>query len=328
MIDFTRTEEERLLQETAARFANEELRDQERDHEKNRSFPESLRQAYSQLGFSDLNQPDSGLEAAHRIATWHALSQRDPSAPFGLDPVGPGGAVLEKLPQGVGVFTTTEGLRFNENKVSGTIPWVPRTRLDYLVLIHPNGLFLVDKPSTNPLRDRPVGLQACGGLEVALSDAPTQEVGNHKQSEQALAECRRLAAAAMLGAALDAHLAAATYTQERMVFGRPIAHHQGMAFQLADAATNLQAAQLLLEASTHCPTLTANAHAMAVEVSDHVCERSVQALGGHGYLYDHRIEKRMRDVRTLASLYGGPIASEEHAAASILDLPDPLEVVQ
>ena len=137
-----------------------------------------------------------------------------------------------------------------------------------------------------------------------------------------------MAAAAMLGAALDAHQAAATYTQERMVFGRPIAHHQGMAFQLADAATNLQAAQLMLEASTHCPTLTANAHAMAVEVSDHVCERSVQALGGHGYLYDHRIEKRMRDVRTLASLYGGPIASEEDAANSVLDLPDPLEVAQ
>ena len=129
-----------------------------------------------------------------------------------------------------------------------------------------------------------------------------------------------------MGAARDAHAAAARYAQERVAFGRPIAHHQGLAFQLADAATNLQAAGLLVEASIGNSTMVANAHALAVEVAQAVCERSVQTLGGHGYLYDHRVEKRMRDVRAVASLYGGPILSEHHAATGILDLPDPLEL--
>jgi acyl-CoA dehydrogenase len=326
MIDFSLTEEERLLQETAARFADDLLRDQERDHEKNRSFPESLHKAYAELGFSELNHANTGLESAHRIAVWHTLAQGDPAAPFGLDPVGPGAVVLEELPEGMGAFSTAEGLQISGNRVHGSIAWLPRQRLDYLVLITAEGLFLVDSPVTKPLDGRPVGLQACGGIEVILDNTELQEVGDAESATAALAECRRMAAATMLGAALDAHHAAAVYTQERIVFGRPIAHHQGMAFQLADAATNIVAAQLLLEASTSCATLTANAHAMAVEVADHICERSVQALGGHGYLYDHRIEKRMRDVRALASLYGGPIQSELDAAVTILDLSDPLEI--
>jgi alkylation response protein AidB-like acyl-CoA dehydrogenase len=111
-----------------------------------------------------------------------------------------------------------------------------------------------------------------------------------------------------------------------VAFGKPIAHHQGLAFQLADAATQIQAAQLLLEASAGCSTLTANAHRFADEVSHSVCERSVQVLGGHGYLYDHRVEKRMRDSRAVAALFGGSILSGHDAAAGILSLSDPLEL--
>jgi alkylation response protein AidB-like acyl-CoA dehydrogenase len=52
----------------------------------------------------------------------------------------------------------------------------------------------------------------------------------------------------------------------------------------------------------------------------------LQALGGHGYLYDHPVEKRMRDVRALASLYGGATTAERDAADRVLGVPDPLEL--
>ncbi|HCP45694.1 MAG TPA: hypothetical protein DIU15_06615 [Deltaproteobacteria bacterium] len=83
---------------------------------------------------------------------------------------------------------------------------------------------------------------------------------------------------------------------------------------------------MLLEASQGHPGMVANAHAHSCEVAQRICERAVQVLGGHGYLYDHRVEKRMRDVRATASLYGGSMLSELDAAASVLDFPDPLEM--
>jgi len=326
MIDFTVQEEEQLLADTAARFATEHLREAERDHEKAQAYPDGLHAAFAEMGLSDLNRAETGLEPCHRMAVWSALAEADPAAPFGLDPVGPGGAALSTLPEGIGTFCTTEGLVISEGTVSGRIPWVPRHHLDWLVLMADDGLHLVTTPNCQPLQDRPCGLQACGGVEVILENTPCTRMEDKDASVNALAECRLLAATVLLGAALDAHRAAARYTQERVAFGRPIAHHQGMAFQLADAVTDLDAARLLVEASAGCPVLTANAHALAVEVADRVCERSVQALGGHGYLYDHRVEKRMRDVRSVAALYGGVLRSEHDAALGILSLPDPLEL--
>ena len=326
MIDFTIQEEEQLLADTAARFATQHLREAERDHEKARAYPDDPHAAFAQLGLADLNRSDSGLEPCHRLAVWLALAEGDPAAPFGLDPIGPGGAVLSSLPDGTGAFCTPEGLTFGDGVVSGRIPWVPRQHLDWIVIMAEDALYLVHTPDYQPLPDRPCGLQACGGLEVTLQNTTCTPIEDAESSKSALAECRRLASVVLLGAALDAHRAAALYTQERIAFGKPIAHHQGMAFQLADAMTDLDAARLLVEASTDCPVLTANAHAMAVEVADRVCERSVQALGGHGYLYDHRVEKRMRDVRSVATLYGGVIQSEHDAAMGILSLSDPLEI--
>jgi hypothetical protein len=160
---------------------------------------------------------------------------------------------------------------------------------------------------------------------VTLDGNKAESVGNAAKAQLALDECRLLAGAVLLGGARDSHNAAAKYAQERVAFGKPIAHHQGLAFQLADAATDLDAAQLLLSASIRSSGLVANAHAHACEVAMRVCERSVQVLGGHGYLYDHRVEKRMRDVRAVAALYGGAILSEHHASVAVFDLPDPLE---
>ncbi len=324
MIDFTITEDEQLLQDTAARFGNDHLLENERAHEKASAFPDTVHALFEEMGLTGLNIPDSGMEVDHRIAVWKALAQADPSAPFGLDPVGPGGAALPFVPDGKGAIVTAEGIQRNNNILTGTIAWVPRDHVDWVAIIDADGLWLVNAPKTSPMPGRPCGLQACGALSIEFEDTPAEQIGGPDVATAVLAECRILAATVLLGAARDAHTAAAQYAQERIAFGKPIAHHQGLAFQLADAATELLAAELLISAAAGDPIRTANAHAHAADVAFRVCERSVQALGGHGYLYDHRIEKRMRDVRAVASLYGGSIGSELDAATHILQLSDPM----
>ena len=326
MIDFAITEEEQLFEETAARFGEEHLSGEtERDHEKAREYPDALHQTFAEMGLAGINRADSGLNAAHRMAVWTALAGADTAAPFGLDPIGPGAVALDSVPDGSGFVMVAPGVTVENGKATGTIPWVPRSTLDWLVLIRDEGLFMVKNPQCETLGPRPCGLQAAGGLCVTLDGNDCEQVGGADKAQLALDECRLLAGAVMLGGSRDSHNAAAKYAQERIAFGKPIAHHQGLAFQLADAATDLDAAQLLLGASIRDSGLIANAHAHACEVAMRVCERSVQVLGGHGYLYDHRVEKRMRDVRAVAALYGGAILSEHHASVAVFDLPDPLE---
>ncbi|HCP45695.1 MAG TPA: hypothetical protein DIU15_06620, partial [Deltaproteobacteria bacterium] len=245
MIEFGTTEEEQLFTETAVRFGDEQLRGDEREHEKARQYPETLHKLFAELGLAGINKKDAGLQASHRIAVWSALAAADPSAPFGLDPIGPGGALLGDLPDGMGFVVVEPGLEVADGLATGTIAWIPRVRLDWLLLIHKDGLHLVRQPPWEPLTSRPCGLQASGGLEVALDETPCELVGGQDMAAAVLAECRLLAGSVMLGAARDAHDAAAQYGQERVAFGKPIAHHQGLAFQLADSATDLDAAQLL-----------------------------------------------------------------------------------
>ena len=325
MIDFTVTEEEQLLADTARRFGDEHLREPERDHEKAQAYPPELHKLFGEMGLAGLNRPDAGMDATHRVAVWGALAEADPSAAFAMDPIGPGGALIDGLPSGVGAICHQEKIVIEDGKATGHLGWVPRARLDWLVLVGPQGLFLIESPPHTVLDQRTCGLHACGGVEVHLEQTPAQTIGDVELAQSVLDECRLIAATVMVAAARDAHNAAAKYAQERVAFGKPIAHHQGLAFQLADAATDLQAAQLLVDAAHGDTTLIANAHAYADTVAHQVCERSVQALGGHGYLYDHRVEKRMRDVRAVAALYGGSILSEHHAAQGILTLIDPLE---
>ncbi|MBI4577478.1 MAG: acyl-CoA dehydrogenase family protein [Planctomycetes bacterium] len=336
MIDFQVTEEEEGLLSTAARFGEERLRPAERPHEEARRYPEALVHEYRELGLGTLGLPEAlggaALAAPVQVAVRSELAAADPAAPLGLDPLGPGCVALASTPAGraliaearEGAVAVAEGIRVEGGRARGRVGWLPRGGLHWLVLADDRGVYRVDAPRWAPVAARPCGLRACGGVEVVLEDAPAESLGGADLARQVLAECRLYAGALLLGAARDAHAAAARYTQERVAFGRPIAHHQGLAFQLADAATDLEAARLLLEAAAsrgHAAEV-AGAHAYVTEVALRVVERSVQALGGHGYLQDHRVEKRMRDVRSLASLWGGAVLSERDAALSVLDAPE------
>jgi alkylation response protein AidB-like acyl-CoA dehydrogenase len=118
--------------------------------------------------------------------------------------------------------------------------------------------------------------------------------------------------ACSLGAARACLEAARDHMQTRRQFGRKLAEFQALQFKLADMATELEAARLLLhraaealdrddpEATLHC----AMAKRLATDTGFRVCNEALQLHGGYGYLKDYPIERHLRDVRVHQILEG------------------------
>jgi alkylation response protein AidB-like acyl-CoA dehydrogenase len=117
--------------------------------------------------------------------------------------------------------------------------------------------------------------------------------------------------AQMIGIADGALTAATTYLKERRQFGKPLSEFQGIQFQVAQAATELEAARLMVY---HAARLADAGHdivregAMAKLFSSQVCERvtslAVELLGGYGYTTEYPVEKFYRDAK-IGTIYEG-----------------------
>ncbi len=114
-----------------------------------------------------------------------------------------------------------------------------------------------------------------------------------------------------LGIAQGALEAAVNYTKERKQFDVPIATFQGVQFQLADMATQVQASRLMVynaayRASNGLPygQESAMAKLMASETAMKVTTQAVQLLGGYGYTREFPVERMMRDAK-ITEIYEG-----------------------
>jgi len=118
-------------------------------------------------------------------------------------------------------------------------------------------------------------------------------------------------AAQSLGMARAAFEAAVAYAKQRESFGRPLIEHQAIGFKLADMATQIEAARLLIhnaarlrDAGEPCLTQAAMAKLFASEMAERVCSDAIQVHGGYGYLADFPVERIWRDVR-VCQIYEG-----------------------
>jgi alkylation response protein AidB-like acyl-CoA dehydrogenase len=107
-----------------------------------------------------------------------------------------------------------------------------------------------------------------------------------------------------LGIAKGAYEAALKYSKERHQFGKPISEFQGIAFKLADMATEIEASELLLHKAAflknknrNMTTLGAMSKMYASEVCVKVANEAVQIHGGYGYTKDYPVEKFYRDSK-------------------------------
>jgi alkylation response protein AidB-like acyl-CoA dehydrogenase len=107
-----------------------------------------------------------------------------------------------------------------------------------------------------------------------------------------------------LGIASGAYELALAYSKERKTFGKPISAHQAIQFKLADMATEIEAAKLLIDRASflkneHLPVNKESAMAklFASEIAVKVANEAVQIFGGYGFIKDFPVEKFYRDVK-------------------------------
>ena len=111
-------------------------------------------------------------------------------------------------------------------------------------------------------------------------------------------------AALALGIAKGAYEASVKYSQEREQFGQPIARFQAISFKLADMATKIQAAELLIRKAAYLKntkqkvtTVSAMAKYYASEICVEASTEAIQIFGGYGYTKEFPVEKYYRDSK-------------------------------
>ena len=119
-------------------------------------------------------------------------------------------------------------------------------------------------------------------------------------------------AACSLGGAARCLETTTTYMKERMQFGKPLADFQALQFRLADMATQLEAARLMVHAGAvkldqKAPDATqacAMAKRFATDVGFEICNEALQLHGGYGYMAAYEVERFVRDLRVHQILEG------------------------
>jgi alkylation response protein AidB-like acyl-CoA dehydrogenase len=138
--------------------------------------------------------------------------------------------------------------------------------------------------------------EAGQGYKIALSNLEGGRIG---------------IAAQAVGMARAAYEAAKAYSHERETFGKPIFEHQAVAFRLADMATQIHAARLMVMEAAElrdnglpCLKEACMAKLFASEMAERVCSMALQTFGGYGYTSDFPVERIYRDVR-VCQIYEG-----------------------
>ena len=118
-------------------------------------------------------------------------------------------------------------------------------------------------------------------------------------------------AAQALGIAAGAYELALKYSKERETFGKPIHNHQAIAFKLADMATEIEAARLLVykaawlkDQGMDYTEASAMAKLYASKVAMEVTVEAVQVHGGYGFVKEYHVERLMRDAK-ITQIYEG-----------------------
>jgi alkylation response protein AidB-like acyl-CoA dehydrogenase len=193
------------------------------------------------------------------------------------------------------------------------------TRADILVVTavtgtKPDGTkelsaFLVNKDQVRVVRKIPTyGMKASDTAELRFEAAKVELLGERgKGRAQALVmlDRGRIGIAALAsGIAEAAYDAARRHALRRQQFGKPIAEFEAIQWMLADSATELDAAELLIHRAARMQDeglKTTKESAMAKlftsEAATRICNRAMQIHGGYGYSRDYPIERYLRDVK-------------------------------
>jgi alkylation response protein AidB-like acyl-CoA dehydrogenase len=163
-----------------------------------------------------------------------------------------------------------------------------------------------------------LGIRASSTCELILEDCSVPksnvlgEVGKgYKIAIETLNEGRIGIGAQMAGVARGAWEYAAKYAQERKQFGKPISEYQGIQFQIAQMATEIEAARLMVynaarmqDAGIPFVKEAAMAKLFCSQVAERVTSLAIEIYGGYGFTKDYPVEKYWRDSK-IGKIYEG-----------------------
>jgi alkylation response protein AidB-like acyl-CoA dehydrogenase len=181
--------------------------------------------------------------------------------------------------------------------------------------------FLIEKTFpglTVGKKEDKLGIRASSTCELILEDCrvPKEnvlgEVGKgYKIAIETLNEGRIGIGAQMLGVARGAWEYAAKYAQERTQFGKPISEFQGIQFQIAQMATEIEAARLMVynaarmkDAGVNFVKEAAMTKLFTSQVAERVTSLAIEIYGGYGFTKDYPVEKYWRDAK-IGKIYEG-----------------------
>src|SRR3954463_5393922 len=194
--------------------------------------------------------------------------------------------------------------------------------------------FLVEKDfpgfSVGKKEDK-LGIRASSTCELLLEDCrvPKENVlgepgRGYKIAIETLNEGRIGIGAQMIGMARGAWEHAARYAKERKQFGKAVADFQGVQFQLAQAATELEAARMMVynaarmkDAGMNFVKEAAMTKLFASQVAERVCSMAVEIYGGYGFVKDYPVEKYYRDAK-IGKIYEGTSNMQLQTIAKML----------
>lgn len=162
-------------------------------------------------------------------------------------------------------------------------------------------------------QEKKMGLK--GSPTNALTYDNVRVPGDHLIGEEGLGLKQTLATldggrisigALSVGLAQAAFEEAVSYSKERHTFGKPISNHQAIQWMLADAATEIQSARLMIyyaawlkEQNRSFSQEAAMAKMFATEMGERVCRNAIQIHGGYGYSREYPVERIYRDARLM-----------------------------
>ena len=359
MLDFRPDEEQKMLTDAIARYANERVRKVYRDAEEDGRIPDDVVQAGWEIGVLPTGIPEqyggfgeysavTGVLAMEAFA-WGDLAitlklmvpnlvaipimlsgtdaQKEELLPAFCDMAMPRmtAALTEPRvqfsPYKLQTTAVADGDSYVLNGVKTVVPLADNAEIILVYASEDSQTqgFLVPADAdglTIGKRDKLMGIKALPTFKVTLEDvvvpASARLGGEAGCNFQLILNHSRVAlGAAAVGMARAGFEYARDYAKQRVQFGEPIAHRQSIAFMLADMATDVDEARLMVweaawlldqgkDATQAAAVMKRHVDQLVVNVAD----RAVQTLGGYGYIREYPVELWLRNARGFASFDG------------------------
>ncbi len=365
-MNFALTEEQQMVKDTAARFADEVLKPQAKHFDETHEHPAEAVEALAELGFMGIAVEDeyggAGMDYISYVLAMTEISRGDasvgvimsannslycyPMMTFGtpeqkeqfLTPVASGQKIgcygLTEAGAGSdpGAMRTTAVLDGDEWILNGEKKFITNGPIaSYAVIAAVTdksagakgiSTFVVDLENTPGFSvgfiEEKMGICASGTSELVFEDARIpkgnligQQGGGLKQMLMTLNSGRIGIGSQALGIGRAVLEEAVAYALEREQFGKPISAMQAIQWKLADIATQLDAAELLLLRAAWLEDQHANfekeaamAKMFASDAAMSAAIEGVQILGGYGYCKEYPMERHMRDAK-ITQIYEG-----------------------